>query len=405
VPLALLSLNEAKFIEINESLQKQWHYVREDVIGKTTHELGIWEDLATREYFIQLLQNQGFIDQLEVRLCDKNGIAATCLLSARLFQSDGHDMVIFSPIDISRLREIEDEIRNLNIQLEERVMQRTLSLKHANQELEAALSAMRNMQAEMFRSEKMAALGYLVAGIAHELNTPIGNSLMVASTLKEHADQITMELSAQQPRRSVLGELNSETKKGVNILMRSLERAAQLIISFKQVAVDQSSNHRRSFDLSKTLEEVLTTLEMMYRPASHRLELDLEPGVQMDSYPGALAQILTNVISNAVTHGFENRQHGTMRLTTRRLHDLHVTLSFNDNGMGISSPDQARVFDPFFTTKLGQGGSGLGMHIVYNLVTEVLGGKIELSSALGVGTTFIIVLPLIAPNTPHKKEG
>lgn len=397
VPLALVRLRDGVIIEMNGSLLQQWGYTTDEVIGKTALELNVWQNPVARIAYIQQLQQQGFVHQLEVCLCNKRGDMAICLLSSRLFKSDGEDMIIFTPIDISQMRKIENEIRDLNCQLEERVRQRTESLEHANEDLGIALKSMKSMQNEMFRSEKMAALGYLVAGISHELNTPIGNSLMVATTLKEHAETLNAELASAKPRRTILNELISETKKGADILVRSLERAAQLIISFKQVSVDQSSNHRRSFDLGKSVEEVLLTLEPMYRRTSHRLSSDLEPGITMESYPGALAQILTNAITNAITHGFEQKPQGSMQLATRRIDDGRVEIHFSDNGCGIPPENLARVFDPFFTTKLGQGGSGLGMHIVYNLVTEVLGGVVELKSEADAGTSLIIRLPLIAP--------
>jgi PAS domain S-box-containing protein len=402
VPLALVRLSDGVIIEMNDSLLSQWGFTRPEVIGKTALQLKVWETPSERIGYVNALHAQGHVHELEVRLCNNRGEVATCLLSSRVFNADGEAMIIFTPIDISRMRAIEDQIRHLNTDLEARVSERTKSLEHANQDLEIALKSMKNMQAEMFRSEKMAALGYLVAGISHELNTPIGNSLMVASTLKEHAANLASELGSGKPRRTILNELIAETKKGADILVRSLERAAQLIISFKQVSVDQSSNHRRSFDLGKSLEEILLTLEPMYRRSAHKLTLDLQAGIQMESYPGALAQIVTNAISNALNHAFENQAQGLMQLSSRRIDQEQVEIIFSDNGCGILLENLKRVFDPFFTTKLGQGGSGLGMNIVYNLVTEVLGGKVELHSELGKGSSLIIRLPLIAPQ--HEDE-
>ncbi|WP_295762880.1 ATP-binding protein [Undibacterium sp.] len=402
VPLALVKLSDGIIVEMNDSLLNQWGFSRKEVIGKTALQLKVWETPSERIGYINSLHAQGHVHELEVRLCNKRGEVATCLLSSRVFNSDGVAMIIFTPIDISRMRAIEDQIRHLNADLEARVSERTESLEHANQDLEIALKSMKNMQAEMFRSEKMAALGYLVAGISHELNTPIGNSLMVASTLKEHAENLASELDSGKPRRTILNELIAETKKGADILVRSLERAAQLIISFKQVSVDQSSNHRRSFDLGKSLEEVLLTLEPMYRRSAHKLTRDLQAGIQMESYPGALAQIVTNAISNALNHAFENQEQGLMQLSTRLIDQGQVEIIFSDNGCGISPENLKRVFDPFFTTKLGQGGSGLGMNIVYNLITEVLGGTVELHSEPGKGTSLIMRLPVIAPQ--HEDE-
>ncbi|MBC3906446.1 ATP-binding protein [Undibacterium umbellatum] len=397
VPLALISLADDKLVEVNDSLLRQTGFQVHEMMGKTPQELQLWEDVSLRENYLKLLKEQGFVDQFEMRFRYKNGKIATCLLSSRLFESGGNKMVIFTPIDISQIRAIENEIRQLNADLEKRVVQRTLSLEETNNELANALDSLTAMQGELIRSEKMAALGSLVAGIAHELNTPIGNSVTVASTLQDHAVTMENELSTTQPRRSVLAQLTRETSKGANILVRSLDRAAQLILSFKQVAVDQSSNHRRNFDLSTTLNEILVTLEPMYSRSTHHLHIDFTPDIMMESYPGALAQIITNSVNNCLTHAFENLEHGNMYLKTRLFGQHQVEIIFSDDGTGISPEHLARVFDPFFTTKLGKGGSGLGMHIVYNLVTDVLGGKIDLESEPGEGTTISLLLPLIAP--------
>ncbi|MFZ6656048.1 ATP-binding protein [Undibacterium sp. TJN19] len=397
IPLALIRLRDDKLVEVNNRFLQQTGFNADEIIGKTPQEVNIWEDYALRSSYLDLLRKQGFIEQFEMRFRYKDGSLAICLISSRLLESAGEKMVVFTPIDITQMRAIENQIRQLNTELEERVKQRTRSLEETNLELANALDSLTTMQGELIRSEKMAALGSLVAGIAHELNTPIGNSVTVASTLQDHAVTMENELSTMQPRRSVLTQLTRETSKGANILVRSLDRAAQLILSFKQVAVDQSSNHRRSFDLSTTLNEILVTLEPMYGRTRHQLNVDLAPSIMMESYPGALAQIMTNSVNNALTHAFDNIEHGNMHLKTQLSNENQVEIIFSDNGVGIAPEHLAKVFDPFFTTKLGKGGSGLGMHIVYNLVTDVLGGKIELRSQLGQGTSLILVLPLIAP--------
>jgi signal transduction histidine kinase len=298
----------------------------------------------------------------------------------------------------SMLRRVELEIRSLNAGLEQKVSERTASLATANADLEKALSTLQRMQEEMFRTEKMAALGFLVAGISHELNTPIGNCLMVASTLKERCTELQAEIYSAQPRRSVLVRLLDESAQGSDIIEKSLHRAAQLIQSFKQVSVDQVTDHRRSFDLQEVLKEVVLTLEPTCKRNRHQLICQLEAGIIMEGYPGALAQIITNFVNNAILHAFSDTQRGEMRLQTRQLPEGKVEIIFSDNGVGINPQHQNQVFDPFFTTRLGQGGSGLGLHIVYNLVTTGLNGTISLESELKQGTQFRIVIPQIAPS-------
>ncbi|MBY0574880.1 MAG: PAS domain S-box protein [Undibacterium sp.] len=397
VPLALLRADDYQILEINSSLLKLWGYSKDQVKDRTLAELNVWQHKKDADTHNAILEEDGSVNQFEVTMLDQYGDGITCQISSRRIETDGDKLLIFSPIDISRLREIESQIRNLNVQLEVKVSERTLSLANANTELEEALTTMKRMQDEMLRTEKMAALGFLVAGISHELNTPIGNSLMVASTLHFNTEALFNEMESGQPRKTKMLNLIAESRKGADILMRNLERAAQLITSFKQVAVDQTSDKYRSFDLKKTLEDVLSTLEPMYRRTSHQLFTDLAEDISMDSYPGALGQILTNFITNAITHGFELRENGAMYLTTKRADNDQVKIIFSDDGMGIPVDHISRVFDPFFTTKLGKGGSGLGLNIVYNLVTELLGGTISIDSKVGVGTRITLFIPLHAP--------
>ncbi len=268
----------------------------------------------------------------------------------------------------------------------------------ANMELQRTLEALKRATEELTRSEKMAALGSLVAGISHELNTPIGNSVTVASNLEDQLMGLERDINEGNLKRSSMTQFISSARTGVNILTRSLGIASELIKSFKQVAVDRSSEKRRQFELSALLEELAITLRPMFRQTPYAMELDLQPGIAMDSYPGSLGQIITNLVSNALVHAFEDRTQGTMHIRTRAAGEDQVELVFCDDGVGIQLPHQARVFDPFFTTKLGQGGSGLGLNIVYNLVTAVLGGSIRLESAPGQGSSMIMVLPLTAPH-------
>jgi signal transduction histidine kinase len=242
-------------------------------------------------------------------------------------------------------------------------------------------------------------LGSLVAGVAHELNTPVGNSLTVASTMQEHVKAFTSDLE-KGITRSGLNTFLTKVSEGSDILMHSLQRAAELIASFKQVAVDQASVNRRVFQLDAAVAEILLTLGPSIRKAQHAVHSTVPAGITMDSYPGPLAQILTNLIGNALLHAFDGRENGVVSLNVRRLDDTRVELTVSDNGSGIPTANLARVFDPFFTTKFGQGGSGLGLNIVYNLVTDMMGGDLKVDSPPGQGARFTITLPLVAPAAP-----
>jgi PAS domain S-box-containing protein len=395
VPLSVIRLRDGHIFEVNDSWLAQFGFDREQCIGNTLLSLQLWSNENAHQSYVELLSRQEYIERHAVEMRHKNGYILFCLLSARLFDSGGEKMVIVSPIDVTHQREIEHEVRELNAQLEQRVLSRTAKLVESNAELGDALDSLKSAQGELLRSEKMAALGSLVAGVAHELNTPIGNSVTVASTLEEWVLKMSAELSSPKPSRTLLASGVAACVVGTEILRRNLERAAELVMSFKQVAVDQSSNQRRSFDLRQSIEEVLLTLGPMYMKTPYRLEQHLAPNISMNSYPGALGQIVTNFVANALAHAFEGKAKGIMRIETRMNGD-QAELIFSDDGVGIPEQFQVRVFDPFFTTKLGQGGSGLGMHIVYNLVNGVLGGKIALTSTLGSGTQICVTLPLEA---------
>ncbi|MFZ6648134.1 PAS domain S-box protein [Undibacterium sp. TJN25] len=397
IALGLVNIATSELVEVNDVWLAQFGYARKDVIGRTATELGFWETPGQREKMIAEMRTQGRVDRFELRHRHKDGHVLICLMSARLFDSENGKMFIFSLLDVTRQYAIEKEIREMTAQLEARVKLRTLKLEQANAELADAMESLKHAQVELVRSEKMAALGSLVAGVAHELNTPIGNSVTVASTLEDKTRELLRDISSGGLRRSTLDRYLQSATTGTALLMRTLNVARELISSFKQVAVDQSSSQRRRFDLEKVLEEVIATLSPMYKKGPFLLATELSPGIMMDSFPGPLGQIITNFMTNALAHAFEGRNSGEMRLASRLRDDGYAEIIFSDNGAGIPEADQRRVFDPFFTTKLGQGGSGLGMNIVYNLVTGVLGGEIRLDSRVGEGTRFTLRLPLSAP--------
>ena len=291
--------------------------------------------------------------------------------------------------DISRRAAAESALRALNDELEQRVRERTAALSAANEDLRRAMK-------RIAQSEKLASLGSLVAGVAHELNTPLGNARTVASTMHDHVRDLRAGMQHGGLRRSVLEGFLDASDEAAGMLERNLARAAELIGNFKQVAVDQTSMRRRRFDLRQVCEEVLSTLQPKLRRHPHRVTLEVPPGIVLDSYPGPFEQVLTNFILNSVIHGLAGRADGCM--TIRATHDgEQVRIEYTDNGVGMEAAAASRAFDPFFTTRLGQGGSGLGLYIVHNLVTGALGGSIDLHTAPGEGIHFSLLLPLEAP--------
>ena len=308
-----------------------------------------------------------------------------------------------------RLRRAIDALTEYQAHLEEMVELRTTEVvqqkerlaialrdrTQANEELKLALQKLRDAQEELIEREKLAALGALVAGVAHELNTPIGNSLTSATTLLDVTDSFDRKV-ASGLKRSDLEAHVSMTRSAVELVVRNLQRAAELLHGFKQVAVDRASEQRRRFDLRDLVVETMTLLKPFLRKTPYTLDIQI-PDVELDSYPGPLGQVLTNLVNNAVTHGFDGRSYGTITLQATVLDSERIELRISDDGQGIEVDDQAHIFDPFFTTKLGQGGSGLGLNIAQGIVTGVLGGKISVESRLGAGSIFTITLPRNAP--------
>ena len=267
------------------------------------------------------------------------------------------------------------------------------SLAEHTDELEKTNDALTRSMEKLIQVEKMSALGRLVGGVAHELNTPIGNAILAISTLADHTSEIAARLNSGLPRSMLEGYL-SDAKKIFEIIERNLQRSGELIQSFKQVAVDQASAQARIFQLSTLVAETMLALSPTLRKTTFQVETRIPPDLSMYSFPGPLVQVLMNLINNAVAHGFEGRTHGVITLSATIPKPGWVELVIQDDGIGIKPEYLKRIYDPFFTTKMGSGNSGLGLSIVRNTVTQVLRGGIEVSSAPGSGTRFSLLLPL-----------
>ncbi|MBT9491976.1 MAG: GAF domain-containing protein [Paucibacter sp.] len=258
-------------------------------------------------------------------------------------------------------------------------------------------------QSQLLAQEKLAALGALVAGIAHELNTPLGNSLLMASTLEQRTLEVERAATAKALRRSELESYFEEAKAMTRLITLGLENAARLIGSFKQVAVDRTAEQRRPFDLAQLCEQVAATLQASIRKRGHRLTLDIPADILLDSFPGPFGQVISNLIENAMVHGFGERRDGEMRLSAKLLKSEGVELRFQDDGVGINAAHAARIFEPFFTTKFGQGGSGLGLSVSHNIASSLLGGSLTLDRSFSQGSCFVLCLPLKAPRVEAEQ--
>lgn len=257
------------------------------------------------------------------------------------------------------------------------------------------------LQAQLVAQEKLVSLGALVAGVAHELNTPIGNCLMMTSVLQEKTSEINQRLQLQRLQRNDLVAFLSDAEEASIVIMRGLGSAAHLVNSFKQVAVDRATAQQRPFNLSQIVAETIATMMSQIRSSGHEIKLVIPADISMNSYPGPLGQVIANMISNALIHAFEGRKRGEMLLSAKMLGNERVQIDFCDNGIGISEQNLKRVFDPFFTTKMGQGGTGLGLSISYNIVTSLLQGYFTVQSTVGGGTVFTMDMPLVVAEHVH----
>ncbi|MET0857487.1 MAG: CHASE domain-containing protein [Telluria sp.] len=293
-----------------------------------------------------------------------------------------------------RLRATLVEQRASLVELE----QQKAHVELAHGDLSSVLETLKQAQANLITSEKLASLGALVAGIAHELNTPIGNSLLTATALSDMVNEFEKKYADGGIKRSALEAHMADTRLACGIMASSLSRAADLITSFKQVSVDQTSDKRRPFELGEVVRDTLATFAAQLRRANCRIEVDVAPKLVLDSYPGGIGQVLSNLINNALLHAFQGEASPKIVISAREIEQGQVILNFSDDGVGMTQKTLHQVFDPFFTTKMGQGGSGLGMNIVYNVVTGMLGGSIGIASTPGNGTSVTIMMPKHAPD-------
>ena len=368
--------------------------------GKTGAALNVWVNLADREQLLSMLQKRQTHSQMETFMRRSDGDVRTVSVSTRLFLETQSPLLVSTYLDITEQVESRNKIELLNAELESRVASRTAELQAANLELSQTLQTLQLAKDQLVQSEKLAALGALVAGVSHELNTPIGNGLTVASTLEHRVEQFAQKIDGGL-RRSDLQSFVDDARFAAEIITRNLDRAGHLVSSFKQVAVDQTSSQRRVFSLNSLVSEIVLTLGAVWKKYACSVVVDVPEDLLLESYPGPLGQVLTNLINNALLHGFEIKDTGSITIRAVLGANDTVHLAVRDTGKGIAAENLHRIFEPFFTTRLGQGGSGLGLHIVHNIVGGVLGGQIKVASEPGGGAEFSLVLPRVAPQHIH----
>ncbi|WP_331292769.1 HAMP domain-containing sensor histidine kinase [Methylobacterium radiotolerans] len=292
---------------------------------------------------------------------------------------------------LSRRDELGDIARATNAFLEQ-IRRREADRRTASQRADDALTTLRQAQEDLIRAERLASLGQLVAGVSHEISTPLGIALTTATQVQSDSAAFARLVGDNQLSRSRLTQYAGRMQEGAQLLTSNLMRAADLLYSFKQVAADQAIEDRRALNLADWIDELLKSLRALARPGRHVFVVACPPDLVVDTLPGILAQVVSNAVKNAIEHGFRDREGGRITITATRTGG-GIDLSIADDGRGIGSADLGRVFDPFFTTARARGGTGLGLHIVHNLVVNRLQGRVELQSSAAAGTVLRLWLP------------
>jgi PAS domain S-box-containing protein len=353
-----------------------------EAIGRTTNDLmSRYGAKKTEEYDQRVLKTKGELGFYEEEYLDSGGHLRQWLVNKLpLLDANGEiETIVTVALDIGERKRSEQEMRK------------------ARDSAETALRNLRETQASLIEAEKLAALGRLVAGVAHEVNNPVGISLTVASALERKTANFTAEVERGDLRRSSLNDFLATSRDASSQLVANLNRAAELIQSFKQVAADRNYSDQRAFDLADLTEQVVMSLRPGLRKHNLVLNVECQPNLSMNSYPGPYGQVLTNLFLNAVAHAFPDGRAGVVEIQARASGKDDVEIIFSDNGCGMSLDVRRRAFDPFFTTRRDQGGTGLGLHIVYSIVTNRLGGRLDLDTEPGRGTRIRIMLPRVAP--------
>lgn len=428
--------SQGKLIRWNKQHEAMTGYSSDEMTGKHIMEWFTGDQAAQRTIATEIEKAlQGSFADARVDLRRKDGTPIAMYFTAVGMQMGGEKYITGVGLDITKIKQAEDILKHANVTLERKVEERTQELNAMNQELMAMNSEMtamnqelgamnesllytnellskevaerqqaeqalqqsldnqKTMQEYLIQSEKMAALGGLVAGVAHEVNTPVGVGVTAASHLKQITDQFRERFTTGTMRRQDLHEYLQDTAEASDILLKNLERASQLIKSFKQVSVDQSNETPRRFKVKQYLDEILLSMNPRLKKLRHTVGVECAEDLEIDGYPGAFAQIVTNLVMNSLIHAYEPDMAGNMHIVMFREQDS-IKMIFSDDGKGIPTDVLPKIFDPFFTTKRGAGGTGLGLFVIYNIVVKQFGGSISCDSEPGQGTIFTIQFPI-----------
>jgi len=389
VGIIIVDAETRTIVDANPAMLRMIGVARDEVIGSVCHRF----ICPTEKNRCPICDLGRSIDNSERVLLTVQGEAVPIIKNVVVVTLNGRKHLVESFVNITKRKQAEEALRRLNEELEQRVEARTTELKEANKALQESLDRFKRAQDQLVQSEKMAALGGLVAGVAHEINTPLGVGVTAVSYLEQQTREIEQIYHENNMTRPDLEHYLKTARDVSGMILANLRRAADHIQSFKQIAVDQISEEKRRFKLKAYLEDVLLSLHPELKRTQHTVTIHCPEDLELESYPGVFSQIITNFVMNSLIHGFAHIPQGDIALHIGEENGT-LRMRYRDNGQGISKQACARIFEPFYTTKRGQGGSGLGLSIVYNLVTQRLKGHIECESIPDGGTTFTIRIPM-----------
>lgn len=363
IGMGISRVSDGTILEINTTAAKLFgHESPDDILGQSARDR--WVSLEQRGDFVASFKKKGSVTSKEIQLSNLDGDIFDCYLSWNEIKHDDEDCILFWMYDITKQKQA---------------------------------------QRQLFESEKLASLGGLVAGVAHEINTPIGIGVTATSHLAEEIGACEAALNSGQLSKARLERLFSSANTAHNIILSNLQSAATLVQNFKLVSVDQTSEEARNIQFADYIESILLSLHPKTKKAGVDISLDCQQDCSLYTYPGAISQILTNLITNSIIHGFDGIKGGEISINVSGHADEGIEIHYHDNGKGIPEEFLTKVMNPFFTTKRGQGGSGLGLSIVHNIVTQSLKGNIDIKSVPGEGTMFYITIPVLFTHTGEKK--
>ncbi|NQY24532.1 MAG: HAMP domain-containing protein [Campylobacteraceae bacterium] len=387
----LIKDKKRKIIDCNSSFASFCGKNKSDIIGKNIQYLfGDKNTEETNSIDTELLKKGGS-NYSTIKLPNAKNELRDIIIYKNTYKDihNNVEWIVGSYFDITDINKAKEKIENFNIELKKKVYERTVELEESNHELEISLENLKQTQDKLIESEKMASLGGLVAGIAHELNTPIGIGITGSSHFLELTKDIIKKFENKDMSQNDFIEYTNDSYDLAHLIYLNLKKSNHLIKSFKQISVDQTSEEKRSFELKNYIDEILISINSVLRKRNIKVIVSAEESISLDSYPGAISQIITNLIFNSLNHAYEENEDGLIRIELTK-EKKKIRIVYKDYGKGIKKENLNKIFDPFFTTNRNKGGTGLGLNIIYNIITTQLKGNISCDSQEGAGVKFII---------------